>query len=86
MRIPAETVPGHYVSPALLSLSSRDEIGVKSVDDDGNVVFHPVEVVRTGADGVWVTGLPTRVRVITVGQGFVREGDRVEAHAEDQDA
>jgi multidrug efflux system membrane fusion protein len=86
MRIPAETVSAHFVSPALLALSDRDEIGVKSVDDDGTVVFHPVDIVRTGANGVWVTGLPDRVRVITVGQGFVREGDRVEAQVEDQGA
>ena len=50
------------------------------------VVFHSVDIVRTGVDGVWVTGLPERVRVITVGQGFVREGDRVEAQADDHGA
>lgn len=86
MRIPAETVTAHYISPALLSLNSQDQIGVKSVDDDGRVVFHAVDIVRTGGDGVWVTGLPERVTVITVGQGFVREGDRVEAQAEDRDS
>lgn len=84
MHIPAETVYAHYLSPALLSLDARDQVGVKSVDDDGRVVFHPVDVVRSGADGVWVTGLPKRVRVITVGQGFVREGDRVETQSDDK--
>jgi multidrug efflux system membrane fusion protein len=58
----------------------------KSLDDNDKVVFHPVDIVRTGVDGIWVTGLPNRVRVITVGQGFVREGDQVEAQPEDQDA
>ncbi len=86
MRIPAEQISAHYISPALLSLNSQDKIGVKSVDDEGMVVFHVVEIVRTGVDGVWVSGLPGRVRVITVGQGFVREGDRVEARADDQGA
>jgi multidrug efflux system membrane fusion protein len=84
IRIPAETVSAHYISPALLSLNSQDDIGVKSVNDDGIVVFHTIDIVRTGADGVWVTGLPERVRVIIVGQGFVREGDRVEAQTDDQ--
>lgn len=83
LRIPAEELSAHYISPALLSLNGRDEIGVKSVNDDGVVVFHGVDIVRAGADGVWVSGLPERVRVITVGQGFVREGDRVEARADD---
>ena len=84
MRIPAERLPAHFISPALLSLNNRDKIGVKSVDDSGVVVFHEVDIVRTGADGVWVAGLPQRVRVITVGQGFVRAGDRVEAQAGDK--
>lgn len=86
MRIPAEELSAHYISPALLSLNSQDQIGVKSVNNDGVVVFHVVDIVRTGVDGVWVSGLPARVRVITVGQGFVREGDRVDARADDPGA
>jgi multidrug efflux system membrane fusion protein len=86
LRIPTEELMAHYISPALLALNSQDKIGVKSVDDHGVVVFHPVDIVRTGVDGVWVSGLPARVRVITVGQGFVHEGDRVEARADDQGA
>ena len=74
------------ISAALLSLNSQDKIGVKSVDDDGVVIFHPIDIVRTGVDGVWVAGLPRRVRVITVGQGFVRAGDRVEARADGRGA
>jgi multidrug efflux system membrane fusion protein len=86
MRIPAEELSAHYISSALLSLNSQDLIGVKSVNENGVVVFYPVDIVRTGADGVWVSGLPEDVRVITVGQGFVREGDRVEARADDKGA
>jgi multidrug efflux system membrane fusion protein len=86
LRIPAEKLSAHYLSPALLSLNSQDKIGVKSVNDDGVVVFHTIDIVRTGLDGVWVAGLPERVRVITVGQGFVRAGDRVEARTDEQGA
>ncbi len=86
LRIPAEELSAHYISPALLSLNGRDQIGVKSVNEEGVVEFHAVDVVRAGADGVWVSGLPDRVRVITVGQGFVRAGDRVEAKLDDRGA
>ena len=86
LRIPAEELSAHYISPALLSLNNRDQVGVKSVNDDGVVEFHVVNIVRAGVDGVWVSGLPERVRVITVGQGFVREGDRVEAKVDDRGA
>ena len=77
IRIPTPVTRAHRISPALLSLDARDRIGVKTVDDDDRVAFHPVEIVTADADGVWVTGLPARARVITVGQGFVREGDLV---------
>jgi multidrug efflux system membrane fusion protein len=50
---------------------------VKGVDEDDLVVFHPVDIVRTERDGVWVSGLPERLRVITTGQGYVREGEPV---------
>ena len=86
LRIPAEELSAHHLSPALLSLDGRDRVGVKSVNDDGIVEFHEVDIVRAGADGVWVSGLPERIRVITVGQGFVRAGDRVEATADERDA
>jgi multidrug efflux system membrane fusion protein len=37
-----------------------------------------VTVVEDAPDGAWVTGLPGVVRLITVGQEFVSEGQRVE--------
>jgi len=33
--------------------------------------------LRTEADGIWVSGLPDKVRIITQGQGFVNEGEPV---------
>ncbi len=81
VEIPTDIVRAHRVSPAVMSLGDDGRVGVKTVDDADRVVFHPVEVVRTAAEGVWVTGLPDEVRVITVGQGFVTEGERVRPQA-----
>lgn len=78
IRIPTNQVKAHYLSPALLSLGESGVVGVKAVNTDNIVEFHRVEIVRAGAEGVWVTGLPQDVRVITVGQGFVRPGDQVQ--------
>jgi multidrug efflux system membrane fusion protein len=47
------------------------------VGDGEEVVFYEAEVVRAEADAVWLAGLPEQVRLITVGQGFVRAGDQV---------
>jgi len=77
VRIPVETVDAHFLSPALLSLGPRGELGVKTVDADDVVRFHPIRLVRTGDGGIWVAGRPDDVRLITVGQGFVRAGERV---------
>lgn len=83
VEIPTREVRAHRVSPALISLDDAGRVGVKTVDDDDRVAFHPVQVVRTAPDGVWVTGLPDVARLITVGQGFVATGQRVRPRAAD---
>lgn len=81
IRIPTGTEAAHFVQPSTISLSPEGRLGVKTVDDADTVVFDPIEVVRAEIDGVWVTGLPDTARIITVGQGFVREGETVAASA-----
>ena len=82
VEIPTDEVMAHKVSPAVIGLDDAGRVGVSTVDDDDRVAFHPVELVRTAPDGVWVTGLPERARIITVGQGFVSPGERVRPQAE----
>ena len=41
--------------------------------------------LRADEGGIWVSGLPDPVRVITVGHGFVHPGQRVEAVPMSQD-
>lgn len=78
IHIPLREVTAHRVTPALLSLNDAGSIGVKTVDTEGIVRFHTTTIARSEADGFWVTGLPQQIELITVGQGFVRAGDRVE--------
>jgi membrane fusion protein, multidrug efflux system len=75
--LPTATVQAHKLSPALLTLDDEGRVGAMSVDEEDRVDFHPVEVVRAEPDGIWVLGLPDRVRLITIGQGFVTAGDKV---------
>ena len=70
--LPVGTVMAHRISPALLTLDDGGGLGVKIVDDNGQVLFIAAQIVRSSADGVWVTGLPDPARIITVGQGFVK--------------
>ena len=58
-------------------LDDTGDLGVQAVDDEGIVRFHAASIARAGPDSVWLTGLPERLRLITVGQGFVRPGQKV---------
>lgn len=77
LRIAYERVSAHRVPASILSLNDQGVLGVKSVDDDGIVRFHRAEIARADGAAVWLSGLPDRVRLITLGQGFVRAGEEV---------
>ena len=71
-------VDGHFVSPAILVLDAAGQIGVKSVDTDDTVVFTPISIIKASAEGIWVKGLPATTEIITIGQGFVEAGVKVD--------
>jgi len=75
--LPLSEVMAHRVSPSVLTLSDAGEIGVKAVGPDDRVVFHPVDIVDTDNAGMWITGLPDEVTLITVGQEYVGQGETV---------
>ena len=58
-------------------------LGVKTVEEDNTVVFHKVGIVRAQTDGIWISGLPDDARIISIGQGFVNDGETVSPKAED---
>lgn len=78
IEIPVESVLAQKVSPALLGLDDAGNLGIRTINEDYVVEFHPVTILADAADGVWVTGLPSRVGVITVGQELVTAGERVD--------
>jgi len=78
LSIPVETIQAHRISPAVLSLDGNGTLGVKAVGADNTVVFHKITVVKTETNGAWVTGLPNTITLITLGQGFVNPGEKIE--------
>ncbi len=76
--IPLEQVQAIKISPALLALDELGNIGVKTVENN-QVVFTGIDIVKTESDGIWLTGLGGQVDIITLGQGFVRANDTVQA-------
>ena len=76
--VPTGQARGHFISPAILSLGTNGDLGIKIAQEDKTVAFLPVAIVRAQTDGIWVTGLPESASIITVGQGFVNAGDVVD--------
>ena len=77
VRIPTGEQKAHFLSPAILSLSTDGTLGVKTTNDENRVEFSPITIVRAQTDGIWVTGLSDETNVITVGQGYVSDGELV---------
>ncbi|TVS16315.1 MAG: efflux RND transporter periplasmic adaptor subunit [Gammaproteobacteria bacterium] len=79
IQLPAEEHLAHHVPSSVLALDDLGELGVRIVDADDRVQFVRIRVIRDTADGLWVTGLPETVRLITVGQELVVPGEQVRA-------
>ena len=82
IRIPVGETTAHFLSPAILSLGTDGSLGVKTVTADDVVKFTQVDIQRAETDGIWVSGLPAAVDVITIGQGYVNDGETVRPMAE----
>ena len=80
--VPVAEIQAQHISPALFALDDAGVIGVRTIGDDGRVRFHPVDIVREDAAGVWVSGLPPVATLITVGQELVVPGEYVEVDFE----
>jgi len=77
--IPAEVVNAHRVSPSLLTLDDAGNVGIKIINENGEVEFVVADIALSSSNGVWIAGLPDTATIITVGQGFVTSGSVVDA-------
>lgn len=83
MYIAAYNTRAHLIPPSAMTLDDNGVVGVKTLNADNVVSFMPVNVVGDETSqmdaGVWVTGLPDQVTLITLGQEIVFPGQRVES-------
>ncbi|MEM1383403.1 MAG: efflux RND transporter periplasmic adaptor subunit [Pseudomonadota bacterium] len=63
----------HLIAQSALTLDDAGRLGVR-LAQHGRAQFVPVTVIRDTAEGLWISGLPDRATIITVGQEFVRDG------------
>ncbi len=86
LEVTLEATVAHRFSPAVLTLADDGRIGVRTIDEDSRARFVSVQILADQRDSVWVTGLPDEVTIITVGQDYVEDGQKVEATLETADA
>lgn len=86
LSLPIDLVKAHRVSASALTLSDSGQLGIMAVDDDKKVVFHEVQILGDSPEGLWLGGLPPTLRLVTLGQEFVRPGQQVEPVAAEDSA
>ena len=77
MFVPLREVIAHLIPSYLISLNDEGDLGIKILSDN-RVQFTEIQIVEDTIDGLWVTGLPKNVTIITVGQEYVINGQEVE--------
>ncbi|MEM7458311.1 MAG: efflux RND transporter periplasmic adaptor subunit [Pseudomonadota bacterium] len=70
-------VPAVLTTPATLVLHDDGRVGVRYVDTSNVVQFAEVQVVDDAPDGIWISGIPSGVNLLTAGQDFLKEGVEV---------
>ncbi|NQZ14627.1 MAG: efflux RND transporter periplasmic adaptor subunit [Alphaproteobacteria bacterium] len=75
--IPLEQQKAYRISPSVLSLTDEGAVGIKIIDENDRVQFVPVIFLKDTPEFLWISGLPDKIRLITVGQEFVTDGQVV---------
>ncbi len=79
--IPLGNIKAHHVPSSALSLSDDGQLQLKYVNDQHKVQASVIEIAGEDKEGLWVTGLPEHVDIITYGQAYVRSDDTVNVSA-----
>lgn len=82
--LPVEEHRAHLIPASVLALDDGGELGVRILDADDRVEFLHIQIINESPRGLWVTGLPETVTLITVGQELVVPGERVQPVPEGQ--
>lgn len=69
---------------SVITLHPNGDLGVRSVEADGTVVFHPIEIIDDTPEALYVAGVPADARIIVAGQDFVVDGEKVVARDADE--
>jgi len=80
--VAAAEVQAHVIPASALTLNDQGNVGIKYIGNDNIVGFQEVNIIGDQTSlldpGIWVTGLPDQVTLITRGQEIVFPGQRVQ--------
>ena len=83
MKVPLQNLKAHLIPSYLLSLNDLGDLGIKIVND--NIVhFVNIEIIEDTSEGIWVAGLPDLTTIITVGQEYVMDGQKIDVQIVDR--
>ena len=77
IEIEGDTILAHRISPSILMLGEAGELGIRTVNEENQVEFKKIEILEDSLEGIWISGLPRNIRIITIGQEYVFQGQIV---------
>ncbi len=77
LKLPLAARQAYLVPSSVLSLADSGDPGVKLVDQEGFVRFKPVDIIEETQQGLWISGIPEHISLITLGAAYVNDGERV---------
>ena len=77
IEIDGDTILAHRISPSILMLGEAGELGIRTVNEENQVEFKKIEILEDSMEGIWISGLPRNIRIITIGQEYVFQGQIV---------
>ena len=75
--VSAKEQMANLIPLSILRLDDQGNLGVRLISNQGTVEFKEIGLIQDTNSGVWVSGLPSSSRIITVGQDYVNEGEKV---------
>jgi multidrug efflux system membrane fusion protein len=83
LALPLQKTWAMRITPSVMALDEKGNLGVKTVVNE-HVKFIPIDIVKSDSQGVWLSGMGPQADIITLGHGFVRDGDKVEVVRADE--
>jgi multidrug efflux system membrane fusion protein len=73
----AAPVSAAILPRSVVTLSGKGDLGIRTVDPNDIVVFHPIDLVDDMPNALALGGIPQDARVIVAGLDLVKEGEKV---------